>query len=424
MASSVMFQPYFLLATILSNYFIGLLATIASNNGGFTVELIHPYSPKSPFYNANKTFTGRLNKYYPNAIQSQVTALNAQHLMKVSIGTPPVDIYGIVDTGSDIVWTQCVPCDGCYKQINPMFDPRKSSTYSDISCQSEQCRLIDPATCSPQNLCSYTCIYADASIAQGVLAKEKVTMISTSGQTVSLDIVFGCGHNNTGTFNDHEMGLIGLGGGSVSFVSQIGSIFGSNRFSQCLLPYDTDPSIASKISFGNGSEVVGDGVVSTPLVAKEYKTPYFVTLEGISVGDTYVPFNSSRKLSKGNVLLDSGTPPTIMPFDFYDPLAAEVQRQIAMDPIKDDPDVGTQLCYRTKTNLDGPILTVHFEGANVQLMPLHTFIPLKDGVYCFAMQESDGDVGIYGNYAQANFLIGFDRETMKVSFKPTDCTKQ
>nr|POE51500.1 aspartic proteinase cdr1 [Quercus suber] len=257
-----MLHPYFLVASILSNYFIGLLATTASNNGGFTVELIHPYSPKSPFYNANITFTGHLNKYYPNAIQSQVTALNTQHLMKVSIGTPPVDIYGIVDT--------------------------------------------------------------DASIAQGALAKEKVTMISTFGQTVSLDIAFGCGHNNAETFNDHEMGLIGLGGGFVSFVSQIGSIFGSNKFSQCLLPYDIDPSISSKISFSNGSEVIGDGVVSTPLVAKEDKTPYFVTLEGISVGDTYVPFNSSRKLSKGNMLLDSGTPPTIVLFEFYDPLAAKV----------------------------------------------------------------------------------------------------
>ncbi|KAK7838666.1 aspartic proteinase cdr1 [Quercus suber] len=341
-----MLHPYFLVASILSNYFIGLLATTASNNGGFTVELIHPYSPKSPFYNANITFSGHLNKYYPNAIQSQVTALNTQHLMKVSIGTPPVDIYGIVDTSSDIVWTQCVTCDGCYKQINPMFDPHKSPTYN-------------------------------ASIAQGALAKEKVTMISTFGQTVSLDIAFGCGHNNAETFNDHEMGLIGLGGGFVSFVSQIGSIFGSNKFSQCLLPYDIDPSISSKISFSNGSEVIGDGVVSTPLVAKEDKTPYFVTLEGISVGDTYVPFNSSRKLSKGNMLLDSGTPPTIVLFDFYDPLAAKV----------------------TKTNLDEPILTVHFEGANVQLMPIHTFVPLKDGVYCFAMQESNGDVGIYGNYA-------------------------
>ena len=267
MASSVMFHPCFLVASILSNYCIGLLATAASN-GGFTVELIRPDSPKSPFYNANKTFTGRLNKYYPNALQSRVLAYKGQHLMKVSIGTPPVDIYGVADTGSDLVWTQCVPCDGCYNQISPMFDPLMSSTYSDFYCESEQCRIINTGTCS-QNTCTYTYAYADSSITRGVLAQEKVTMTSNSGQTVSLDIALGCGHNNTGIFNNHEMGIIGLGGGSVSFVSQIGSTFGSKSFSHCLLPFGTDPSIATKISFGNGSEVVGDGLVSTPLVSKE-----------------------------------------------------------------------------------------------------------------------------------------------------------
>nr|XP_023899726.1 aspartic proteinase CDR1-like [Quercus suber]POE51499.1 aspartic proteinase cdr1 [Quercus suber] len=418
MVGIVMFHPQFLVAFILSNYLVCLLAT-AARNGGFTFELIRQDSLNTPFYNANK--------YYPNVPQSQISAYKGHHLMKVSIGTPPVDIYGIADTGSDLVWTQCVPCDGCYNQTNPMFDPQKSSTYSDISCQSEQCHLIDTGTCSPQNLCNYTYGYGSGSITQGVMAKEKVTITSTSGKTVSFDLAFGCGHNNTGTFNDQEMGIIGLGGGSVSLVSQLGSTFGSKRFSQCLLPFGTDPNIASKVSFGNGSEVVGSGVVSTPLVAKEDKTPYFVTLEGISVGQTYVPFNFSGKVSKGNMFLDSGTPPTLLPQNFYDRLVAEVQKQIPMDPIQDDPDLGTQLCYRTEINIhdNAPILTVHFEGADVLLTPIHSFIPPKDGVYCFGMQSFGNiDIGIYGNYAQANYLIGFDRETMRVSFKLIDCSKQ
>nr|POE68500.1 aspartic proteinase cdr1 [Quercus suber] len=272
MASTVMFHPCFLVASILSNYFIGLLATAASN-GGFTVELIRPDFPKSPFYNANKTFTGHLNKYYPNALQSRVTACKGQHLMKVSIGTPPIDIYGIADTG----------------------------------------------------------------------------------QTVSLDIALGCGQNSSGVFNDQEMGIIALGGGPVSFVSQIGSTFGSKRFPIACCHMEHHQRLCHKIYMIN--------------------------------------------------------------------LAVEVLKQIAMNPIRDDPDLGTQLCYRTKSNLDGPILIVHFEGANVQLKPMHTFISPKDGVYYFAMQGSNGG-GIYGNFAQANFLIGFDMETMMLSFMPTDCTKQ
>ncbi|PRQ52480.1 putative nepenthesin [Rosa chinensis] len=35
--------------------------------------------------------------------------------MKFSLGTPPLDIYAAADTGSDLVWTQCQPCQACYE---------------------------------------------------------------------------------------------------------------------------------------------------------------------------------------------------------------------------------------------------------------------------------------------------------------------
>ena len=46
-----------------------------------------------------------------NVPQAQITRYEGQHLMKVSIGIPPVDIYGHADTANDFVWTQCLPCD-------------------------------------------------------------------------------------------------------------------------------------------------------------------------------------------------------------------------------------------------------------------------------------------------------------------------
>ncbi|PKI51218.1 hypothetical protein CRG98_028366 [Punica granatum] len=39
-------------------------------------------------------------------------------------------------------------------------------------------------------------------------------------------------HNNTGSFIEIEMGLIGLGKGSASSISQVRSSFGARRFSQ------------------------------------------------------------------------------------------------------------------------------------------------------------------------------------------------
>ncbi|QCD91771.1 aspartic proteinase CDR1-like [Vigna unguiculata] len=386
---------------------------------GFTINLIRKTSLQPSFpqgFSAMSTIP-----------QSPVSAYLGEYLMELSIGTPPFKIYAIADTGSDLMWTQCVPCNDCYKQINPMFDPTKSSSYTNVPCSSNLCHLLDTGVCSPQKECNYTYAYGDGSMTQGVLAQETVTFTSTTGASVPLKgIVFGCGHNDSKNgFNDHEMGLIGLGGGPASLISQMGSSFGGKMFSQCLVPFHTDERVSSKMSFGRGSKVSGSGVVSTPLVTKEDKTPYFVTLLGISVGNKYLPYSggSSQNVAKGNVFLDSGTPPTILPTEFYDRVVAEVKNQVPMKPVVDDPSLGTQLCYRTKNNLGGPVLTAHFEGADVKLEPIQTFIPPKDGVFCLGFTNTSSDVGIYGNFVQSNYLIGFDLEAKMVSFKARDCTK-
>jgi len=411
---------FYSIIVVINIFHIFLLLYVSSIQGntdvGFSINLIR------------KTFPQRSRglSAMSETPQSPVGANLGHYLMELSIGTPPFKIYGIADTGSDLTWTQCVPCNNCYNQLNPMFDPTKSSSYTTISCDSNLCHLLETGVCSPQKQCNYTYAYASASITQGVLAQETVTLSSTAGTSVLLKgVVFGCGHDNKGGFNDHEMGIIGLGGGPASFVSQMGHSFGGKRFSQCLVPFHTDVSVYSRMSFGKGSEVSGEGVVSTPLVAKDDKTPYFVTLLGISVGNTYLHYNGSSDnvVEKGNMFLDSGTPPTILPTQLYDRVVAEVKNQVAMEPTVDDPDLGSQLCYGTKHNLRGPMLIFHFEGANVTLEPIQTLISAKDGVFCLGFTNTSSDVGIYGNFAQSNYLIGFDLEAQVVSFKPLDCTK-
>ncbi|KAL6189165.1 hypothetical protein ACLB2K_040555 [Fragaria x ananassa] len=41
-------------------------------------------------------------------------------------------LYMVLDTGSDVVWLQCAPCKRCYSQTDPVFDPRKSSSFSSL----------------------------------------------------------------------------------------------------------------------------------------------------------------------------------------------------------------------------------------------------------------------------------------------------
>ncbi|KEH29587.1 putative nepenthesin [Medicago truncatula] len=274
--------------------FVFIFPHIEAHNGGFTGKLI----PR----NSSKDFFNR------NTIQSPVSANHYDYLMELSIGTPPVKIYAQADTGSDLIWLQCIPCTNCYKQLNPMFDSQSSSTFSNIACGSESCSKLYSTSCSPDQInCKYNYSYVDGSETQGVLAQETLTLTSTTGEPVAFKgVIFGCGHNNNGAFNDKEMGIIGLGRGPLSLVSQIGSSLGGNMFSQCLVPFNTNPSISSPMSFGKGSEVLGNGVVSTPLVSKTtYQSFYFVTLLGISVEDINLPFNAGSSLepaAKGNVI--------------------------------------------------------------------------------------------------------------------------
>lgn len=90
-------------------------------------------------HNAFRRSISRVNRFKSGSIQSIIIASDGEYLMKVSIGTPPVEVLGIADAGSDLTWTQCKPCKQCYKQNSSLFDPEQSSTYSTVGCKSGAC---------------------------------------------------------------------------------------------------------------------------------------------------------------------------------------------------------------------------------------------------------------------------------------------
>lgn len=271
----------------------------------------------------------------------------------------------------------------------------------------------------------YSYRYGDRSFTRGSLALETFTIASASSRPVPLQkIIFGCGHENGGTFDESGSGLIGLGGGPLSFISQLNG----GKFSYCLVPTSAKSSVASKISFGTAGIVSGNGAVSTPLVSKQPDTFYYLTLEGISVGEKRLSYKTSQSTKaiaagEGNIIIDSGTTLTLLPPGFHDDVVSALEVAINAERVSDPRGV-LSLCFRSKSDhdIDVPVIMAHFSGADVKLQALNTFARVEDDMVCFTMIPSD-DVAIFGNLAQMNFQVGYDLEERTVSFKPADCSK-
>ncbi|XVF42747.1 hypothetical protein PTKIN_Ptkin01aG0388900 [Pterospermum kingtungense] len=416
------------------------LCLVEAQKDGFSVELVHRDSPRSPLYNLSETNSARVtntlrssfnrvHRFKPTSLvsteapEADIIANSGIYLMSISVGTPSFDIVAVADTGSDIIWTQCKPCNPCFQQNSPLFDPSQSSTYQILPCNASQCENIGNSSCSSNKLCQYSISYLDGSYSKGDVAADTLALPSTTGSPFAVPKAFiGCGHNNSGTaFDGKTSGIIGLGGGNLSLISQLGTSI-AGKFSYCLLPLDHTGQ-SSKMNFGSNAIVSGSGTVSTPLTKNPPPmTFYFLTLEGISVGTNRIKFNGSVfGTDEGNIVIDSGTTLTLLPEEFYSELESAVSSQIRATRVQ-GPMAALNLCYDARSDFAVPDITIHFTNADVQLQKLNAFVLVSPTVSCFTFAGVK-DVAVYGNLAQMNFLIGYDTDNQTVSFKPTDCSQ-
>ncbi|CAL5199723.1 unnamed protein product [Lathyrus oleraceus] len=441
-------MAHFSLFTFIFICFSYLIVISFGINNGFSVELIHRDSFKSPLYNPTQTkfqrsfnvvhrSINRANYFYKklfftkNKLESYMPYDGGEYLMSYSIGTPSFKVLGIVDTASNLMWLQCKPCHSCYNQTSPIFNPSKSSSYKNISCSSTTCKSMEDTSCSyDADVCQYTLDYGHGYDTHGDLSVETLTLDSVTGSFVSFPkIVIGCGHNNGDpTYNGPNSGVIGFGSGNTSIIKQLGSSIGG-KFSYCLIDQYHSKSIrSSKLSFGDEAIVTGDNVVSTPIVkmiGNRQKDYYYLTVKAFSVGNKKIKYKGFKRegtnASTHNIIIDSGTTVSILPHHFYYRLESAVKKVVKLErfQVREDP---SSLCYNTTSKQEKlPQITTHFKGADVKLDSHGAFYSLYEGVECFAFRPFKNGLGIFGNMAQINYLIGYDLNKNIVSFKPTDC---
>lgn len=408
--------------------------------GGFTVTLRHVDSGKNltkleRIQRGVKRSHNRIQKLLAAATSGEddelastsssststtIVAGNGEYLMDLSIGTPAEDYSAILDTGSDLIWTQCKPCTECFKQPTPIFDPSKSSSFSRMTCSSDLCQVLAQSQCATDG-CEYLYGYGDYSSTQGFMATETFTLGGVSVPNIG----FGCGEQNEGDGFSQGAGLVGLGRGPLSLISQMKE----SKFAYCLTSMD-DATLKSKLWIGSGSSS-GSGTVTTttPLLQNPSQpTFYYLPLQGISVGKTRLPINQTsfalRDDGSGGMIIDSGTTITYLQESAFNLLAKEFTSQMSL-PVDKSGDTGLDVCFSLPSNADTievPELVFHFgKGADLELPSKNYMIGDSSmGVVCLAMGSSSG-MSIFGNIQQQNMLVTYDLGKQSMSFQPTQC---
>ncbi|CAD5167176.1 unnamed protein product [Musa acuminata subsp. malaccensis] len=405
------------------------LASVASP--GFRVGLTHvdsarPFAFTERFHRAVRRSWHRREvldakmSSSRSGIAASVEWGDGEYLIDLAIGTPMLPITAVLDTGSDLTWTQCGPCFECLPQPSPYYDPSDSSTFAVLPCPCPSCTGI-PTRCTLRR-CHYNVTYEDGTISLGFLATEALTF----GRNTSVaGFTFGCSTRNTGSLSN-STGIVGMGRGPLSLPSQLHP----SKFSYCLTPFNS--SATGHLFLGSMADLGGGFVHSTPIVLSpnNYSSSsfYYLSLQGISVGHTLLPIpNTTFQLKadgSGGLIVDSGSSVTSLEEAGYDILRKELISLVHL-PVANQTSTGLDLCFSLPPGSSSPPampdMIFHFDGADMTIPPSnYMYSDFEQGLFCLVITRTTG-TSVLGNYQQQNLHVLFDLDSDVLSFVPAMC---
>lgn len=379
--------------------------------------------------------------YLQNSIDKELSnsdfQVNVQQAIKTSmffvnfsVGQPPVPQFTIMDSGSSLLWIKCLPCKHCSSDhMTPsVFNPALSSTFVECSCNDPFCRYAPNAHCGSSNKCLYEQVYVNGAGSKGVVAKERLTFTTPSGNTVlTRPVAFGCGHENGVQLESEFTGILGLGAKPTSLAVQLGS-----KFSYCIGDLANKNYGFNQLVVGEDADILGD---PTPIETEG--GIYYMNLEGISVGGKQLniePVVFRRRGSRTGVILDSGTLFTWLAEIAYRELYNEIKT--ILDPQLERFWFRDLLCYhgRVSQELIGfPVVTFRFAGgAELGMEATSMFYPMAESdlyhnVFCMAVRPTTEhgaqykDFTAIGLMAQQYYNIAYDLKEQNVYLQRIDC---
>ncbi|KAM0895743.1 hypothetical protein ACQ4PT_023644 [Festuca glaucescens] len=391
--------------------------------------------------------------------EAPVLSAGGEYLVKLGMGTPQHSFTAAIDTASDLIWTQCQPCVKCYKQLDPVFNPVASTTYAVVPCNSDTCDELDTHRCGnsgnsgddEDDVCQYTYTYGGNATTRGTLAVDRLAM----GDDVFRGVVFGCSSSSAGGPPPQVSGVVGLGRGPLSLVSQLSV----RRFMYCLPPPVSRS--AGRLVLGADATAVrnaSDKIVVPMSTNPRYPSYYYLNLDGLSIGDramtmvrsssrnnatTTTPGSSNSSVAASPPVSDSGdggggTGPdaygmiidiastiTFLEESLYDELVDDLEEEIRL-PRGSGSSLGLDLCFILPEGVPmsrvyAPPVSMAFEGDWVRFEKEQVFVEdRQSGMMCLMMGKTDG-VSILGNYQQQNMQVMYNLRRQRITFVKTAC---
>ncbi|XP_033510750.2 aspartic proteinase CDR1-like [Nicotiana tomentosiformis] len=416
----------FLVALLLFQNCIITLGS-ASHHERLVIKIIHYDSVNSPFYDPKLTLEDRVkrmnqrsearisdlmnvsNNLKEDAVDVRIyPAYTSQFLVPLKIGTPPVPQILTMDTGSVLLWVHCGYTIGGEASPAPLYHNAHSSSYEeDVYCETSICDLMTlRGSCGRiSRRCEYFVKYATGK-SKGHLASEVVSFKSINETEVTIKrLIFGCSIYSDGA--NRVSGILGFGQTAVSLISQQNYA----GFSYCIgditaVDYDSNALIL-------GGKPIMEGA-STPMFMVIGK--YFITLEKISVGDKFLDIDPSmfKRIDHQGGMLE----------EIRSVIGTTLEEFISERP--------EELCYYgvVTEDLEGlPTVAYHFvENAKMEFTAENLFKQDKADHFCLSIQISENKkipmpFSVLGVWAQQFFYIGFDFNTMRMSFTRIDCDR-
>ncbi|KAK8488311.1 hypothetical protein V6N11_068439 [Hibiscus sabdariffa] len=357
---------------------------------------------------------------------------------KIGIGTPAKDYYVQVDTGSDLMWVNCIQCEDCPKRSSlgidlTLYNIKDSATGKLVSCEQEFCHVINGGPlsgCTANASCPYLEIYGDGSSTAGYFVKDVVLYDRVSGDlktsSANGSVIFGCGATQSGNLdssNEEALdGILGFGKSNTSMISQLASSGKVKKmFAHCLDGI-------------NGGGIFAIGHVVQPKVNMTSLVPnqphYNVNMTAVQIGHDFLNFTTNI-FESGDLpetIIDSGTTLAYLPEIIYEPLVSKIlsqQPHLKLQTVNDD-----YKCFQYTKSLDDafPNVTFHFEKSVILKVHPHDYLFPYNGLWCIGWQNSglqsrdQKNMTLLGDLVLSNKLVLYDLENQVIGWTEYNCS--